>query len=82
MSAALQFTLPLFRFGDEGIEKALVEVVIDEKEHRPRVQPVGLTGWVKFPTRLRNPGAIYEVELLKPRPGGAWTATGRIRRVT
>jgi hypothetical protein len=79
MPSAVQFSLPLFTAGEPALERAMVEVVTDHG--RARVKPVGLTGWVKFPRRLREPGALYVVEKLSPRPGGAWTASGRIRRV-
>jgi hypothetical protein len=58
---------------------ALVEVV--EDHGRLRVRPLARPGWVKFPRALRVLGAVYRVEKLLPRPGGAWTASGRIRRV-
>lgn len=60
---------------------AVVEVVVDEREKRPRVRPIDYEGWVKFPLRLREPGARYRVERLQPRPGGAWAAVGKIRKL-
>ena len=81
MSAALQLELPFL--GDEPARSAaagvVVEVVLDGD--RPRVRPVDRAGWVRFPKRLRDVGARYRVERLTPIRGGAWAATGRIRRV-
>jgi hypothetical protein len=83
VSAALQLTFPTLEdaAARADVPNALVEVVVDEREGRVRVRPVDRTGWVKFPKRLRVPGALYRVGCLRPRPGGAWTATGAIRRV-
>lgn len=74
-----QLTLPIF---GEAIKYALVEVVEDPAQHRARVRPAGLTGWVKFPRALRELGARYEVDELRPLRGGAWTPAGEIRRVS
>lgn len=76
---AKQLTLPIF--GD-AIPNALLEVIADPKEKRLRVRPLDFSGWVKFPKHLRIVGARYIVELLKPRGGGSWTATGSIRKVS
>ena len=82
MSAALQLELPhLGGLPREPVPNALVEVVWDAGEERLRVRPLDREGWVKFPRHLRLEGARYRVECLHPRRGGAWTATGRIRRV-
>jgi hypothetical protein len=82
MSAALQLELPFVgELPRMPVRNAVVEVVVDDKEGRPRVRPVNFAGWVKFPRHLREPGARYRVDELRPRPGGAWAAAGRIRRV-
>lgn len=83
MSAALQLTLPTLEdaAARTPVANALVEVVVDELEDRVRVRPLDRQGWVKFPKRLREPGARYRVERLEPRPGGSWAASGKIRRV-
>jgi hypothetical protein len=73
-----QLTLPIF--GD-AVPNAVVEVVEDPHEHRARVRPRGLTGWVKFPRALRQLGARYEVDELRPLRGGAWGTAGQIRRL-
>ncbi len=78
---ALQLILPILEElpNRSLVTQALVEVVFDEA--RLRVRPVEYPGWVRFPKHLRKPGARYRVEALKPLPGGAWVAVGRIRRV-
>jgi hypothetical protein len=82
MSAALQLELPhMGELPRMPVRNAVVEVVLDENEGRARVRPVDFPGWVKFPRHLREPGARYRVDELRPRPGGAWAAAGRIRRV-
>lgn len=73
---ARQLELPIVE-----ISNALVQVVPVGRSGRPRVRPLDYDGWVKFPRELRELGAIYLVERLSPRPGGAWTAAGEIRRV-
>lgn len=79
----LQLELPILE--KEGVRTAqpdaVVEVVLDDRGTRARVRPMEFTGWVRFPKRLRVPGAVYQVELLKPLPGGAWAATGKITKV-
>lgn len=81
MSAALQLELPHLggELAREAAAGVVVEVVLDGE--RPRVRPVDRAGWVRFPKRLREPGARFRVERLVPIRGGAWAATGRIRRV-
>lgn len=64
-----------------AVANALVEVVLDERGGRARVRPLDFLGWVRFPKRLREPGAVYRVETLRPLPGGAWAAVGKIQRV-
>lgn len=78
MKRTQQLTLPIF---GNAFLHALVEVVEDPKEHRVRVRPVALPGWVKFPKALRELGARYEVDELRPLRGGAWGTAGKIRRV-
>jgi hypothetical protein len=75
MSAAEQLELPLYA----ELRGEIVECVQVGK--KARVRPLRFAGWVKFPRALREVGARYFVERLRPRPGGAWTAAGEIRRV-
>jgi len=58
-----------------GIYNAEVEVVDAGK---PRVKPVNMDGFVRFPRALRTIGKRYIVELLKPGKSGSWIATGSI----
>lgn len=61
---------------------AIVAIILDEKQNRLRAKAVGVTGFIRFPKRLREVGAIYRVERLIPLYGGrSWCACGEIKRV-
>lgn len=62
--------------------KAIVKVIYDSGKGKLRVQPVGMSGFVRFPNHLRIEGAMYEVENLKPGRAGSWIASGAIKPVS
>lgn len=63
------------------IQDAIVVVVFDEKRKKYRVTPIDRDGWVSFPVKLREPGAMYKVAVLKEATGGSWVAVGELTRL-
>jgi hypothetical protein len=60
---------------------AKVECFFDPSKNKLRVAPINGEGFVRFPNKLREDGAIYKVEILEPGKGGSWIAKGSISRV-
>lgn len=62
----------------------MVKVVKDEETGRLRVKPYRKEGWVRFPKKLREEGAVYHVEELieleGTKNGVFWVASGEIHK--
>ncbi len=62
------------------IKKGLVQIVFDPQKSKPRALVVNTGLWTRFPNKLRELGAVYQVEELRL-SGSSYIAVGNINKV-